>query len=769
MFFSKYPHPANFVFPERDLDGRRDCKLNFKSFVGDIANCYIAGPDWPECNEILPLLPPPVAPSSHVKSEGMRIWVEDGEGRTVLQTLAGEGFGYCGDTHLFQFTTDPAAEFFGMGEKTFGEVELSGYRTKFWNTDVWSDFHWAQWGGNPTDPPYFTTPFLLIRTHGTYVGILIQNPYPTFMETPGIDESRVFVEWQRTANHLILGAEGGQPNLWIIYGPTQREVVCKLQHLVGVTPRPPLWSLGYHQSRWEYRGEDDVLELDRQFTHHQIPCDGIWMDLDYMKEYRIFTVLESAFPSSPAATAAKLSESGRRIVPITDPGVKKELGYDVYDDGIAQDVFCKTAEGRPYVGIVWPGETVFPDFSQARVRDWWAGYAKSFRESGFGGCWIDMNDPSTGPVDPTEMRFQNGTEQHKAHRNQYALGMQMATYQGFLSAKPNERPFILSRSGFTGSSRFGAIWTGDNVSNRFYLKTSIPTAIGMSLSGLPFAGPDLGGFGGNVSDDLMIDWAKAGFLFPFLRNHCGRGLRAQEPFNLPTKVMAVMRRYIRLRYKLMPWLYNLFVNAEANGDPILRPLSYEFPDSGLERCSDQFLIGDSILQAPFLDDDKNKRTVQLPGEMPWYDAQSGRWLAAGTHPVKKSVDSTPMYIRAGAIIPMQPGTPVSTKVDLLSPQFHVFVPEGWTGQFSYVYVADDGISFDYREGAESRLQIKMISVDGNIAVQVDELSTAFGLIRPSYVFHGAPKSVRINGRAPELVADRSILTGAPLRVTRTTD
>ena len=761
MFFSKYPHPANFVFPSEGQSGFRPLQPEFQSFAGDLGHIRIAGPGWEKSGELLPLMPPEAEDSERIQFANFGLTISDEEGRALLTPKPGEGFGYCGDAHLFQFVLDPEAKFFGMGEKNFNSVELSGYRTKFWNTDVWSDFHWAHWGGNPTDPPYFTTPFLLVKTYGVYIGLLLQNPHPTFMETPGVDESRVFVEWQRTSSHLILGSEGGQPNLWVIYGPTQREVVRKLQKLVGVTPRPPMWSLGYHQSRWEYRGHDDLLELDAQFSRHQIPCSGLWMDLDYMRGYRIFDVSEEAFPGGPANTADILAKNGRRIVPIIDPGVKRDPGYTVYDDGVQQNAFCKTSEGRDFVGLVWPGETVFPDFTQDYVREWWAGYAQQFRQSGFGGCWLDMNDPSTGPVDPVEMRFQNGTEPHAAHRNQYALGMQMATHQGFLQAHPNERPFILSRSGFTGSSRFAAIWTGDNVSNYFYLKMSIPTSLGLSISGLPFNGPDLGGFGGDVSDELMVDWVKAGFLFPFLRNHCGRGLRSQEPFNLPPKVMSVMRRYIRLRYKLLPYLYNLFVQHEAAADPIMRPLSYEYPDERLETCADQFLIGGSILQAPFVDE-TGRREFTLPGSEPWYDARNGSWLVPGNYTTKKAQDATPLFVRAGAVIPMQPGTPVSNEVDLFRVQFHVFVPEGWSGNSEYTYVADDGLTFDYRSGAESRVTVRMVAVDGHVVIGTE--STGDAPITFGFVLHGAAKSVRVDGHSPELVPERTTLTGGSLKV-----
>lgn len=766
MFFHKYPHPANF----RPLD-RFDAEtglayaraasfsLRLRSFEGDLHHLTLAGERWPANQSLLPLNEPAEVGSVWQVSASADLSLPNG-----VAFVPGRAIGVSGPASLFQIQTPPDAQFFGLGEKNYNEFELSGYRSRFWNTDVWSDFHWAQWGGQPTDPSYFNTPYVLVRTSAGYTGFLLHNPYPAFVETPGIDESRVFVEWQRTAGHLVMGSDGGEPNLWVIQGETMADVTRKLQRLVGVTPTPPLWALGYHQSRWGYGGHDDLLQLDARFNEHKIPCDALWMDLDYMDGYRIFTTSEAAFPDGVTPTLAALAESNRRIVPIIDPGVKKDPGYPVYDDGLAQNVFCQNPNGDPYVGLVWPGETVFPDFTLPEVRAWWAGYARRFREEGYGGCWVDMNDPSTGPVDPDGMLFRHGQDSHAAHRNQYGLGMQMATFEGFLAARPNERPFILSRSGTTGSSQYAAIWTGDNVSNRFYLAMSIPTSLGLSISGVPFNGPDMGGFGGDVTDDLMVDWVKAGFLFPFLRNHCDRGRRPQEPFNLPAGIMNIVRRYIRLRYKLLPYLYQLFVAQEETGDPVMRPLLYEFESDALTRTKDQFMVGPWLMQAPILEEGAKAREVLLPGEEPWYHAMDGTWAAPGTVRVRNSAETTPLFVRAGAMIPMQPGAAVDNRKNLNDVQVHVFVPKDWSGSTKVELVADDGLSFDYRSGARTRLRLELASVAGHVAIQSEAVQTGFGVITPTYVVHGPVRSLRVNGEMMELRDDRVVLTGRPLRV-----
>lgn len=768
MFFSKAPYRSNFRFLNRFLDqtlgdGEKTFGLSLHHFDGGIAHLRISHEMWGHSRNYLDLMPPVAAASSSVRI------TENGQIEIQLQshTLVGR-FGVLGETSVFEFETPEECQFFGMGEKYFGVQELSGYRAKFWNTDVWSDFHFGQWGGYPSDPPYFSTPYLVVRLGDEYLGLLLHNPSPAFMETPGMDDSRVFVEWQRTSPTLLLGNEGGEPNLWIITGPSLQDLTQKLQKLVGTTPLPPLWSLGYHQSKWGYGGHDDLLELDRQFAELGIPCDGLWMDLDYMDEYRIFTIDSKAFPEGPEVSASLLEKNRRRIVPIIDPGVKFEPGYAVYDDGHEKDVFCKTNEGREFIGLVWPGETVFPDFSLPTVRNWWSGYSQSFRQSGFGGCWVDMNDPSTGPVDPYEMWFQKGVDHHNLHRNQYALGMQMATYEGFLKAEPNERPFILSRSGFIGTSRFAAIWTGDNVSNYFYLANSIPCAIGMSLSGCPFAGMDIGGFGGDVTDELMVDWMKLAFLFPFTRNHNGKGNRPQEPFAFPTSTMQVLRRYIRLRYKLLPYLYQLFIQQEEQGDPILRPVLYHSGEKGAELLNDQFMIGSDLLQAPFVSEERT-RSVVLPLNSAglvetWYDARNGEWRTSGPMDVRKAKEETPLFVRAGSMIPMQMGTPTTAQKDLLKVNIHVFVPDKWTGETRMTYKADDGISFDYRKGVRSAVEFHLIGAHGHISIDFTELADDFGSIEPKFVIHGEPASVRLKGQRVTGKRAKVTLTGKSLDV-----
>lgn len=771
MFFTKYPSPANFTFlsalntnSQAATFGDRQAKVHLAAYEDGVYNVRLENAEiWSAYDPICPLTPPPAADGclSVDAQNGLTICNEEGE--ILLRSVTQAGIGLSGEDSLFQFEVTPEARFYGMGQKTFGRIELSGLRTCFWNTDVWSDFHFAQWGSYPTDPPYFSLPYLAMNDRGRWIGFLLPNPSPAYMETPGTDESRVFVEWQRTSPNLIMGNRGGEPNLWIIVADSLAELTRRLQRLVGVTPRPPLWALGYHQSRWGYGGHDDLLKLDREFAKRKIPCSGLWLDLDYMDGFRIFQTNPEMFPKGVQATADALAKNGRRIVPIIDPGVKFEPGYRVYDDGHKRKVFCLNAEGREYIGMVWPGQTVFPDFIQASVREWWAGYAKEFLEEGYGAAWVDMNDPSTGPVDPNDMRFKNGMASHAAHRNEYALGMQMATFDGFLKARPNERPFLLSRSGFVGSSRYSAIWTGDNVANDFYLQNCVPTSLGMSISGLPFNGPDIGGFGGNSSENLMVRWMQACFLFPFCRNHTNKDSDPQEPFAYSKDGESAISHFIRLRYQFLPYLYQLFIEQERTGEAILRPLLYDFADAGLDEISDQYLIGPAILQAPILEAKGKRRKFVLPGNRPWLDARNGEWRRAGRHQAKVALEESLMFLREGSVIPVQPELPKGNDVNLAAPRFLIVAPAKGSGKTSYRYTIDDGLSYDYRGGAQSVIELEVAFDKGVVSVTTSgEPKDASWM--PQVALLGGAHSLSVNGRAVNLRAELMTISGSPIEL-----
>ena len=770
MYLRKWPHPANFTFADsyrKDAAlklGNTSVRFEVASLAGDVFRLRALSKKWPKNHSQSGLHLPPRARSG-AKLEISRdfgLSLKDASGRALLSSPAGMTFGVSGDSSMFVFQREEGDQFYGMGEKLLG-LELSGVQSKFWNTDVFADFHWKEVFEGRPDPLYVSVPYLIIKRGNTYVGLLLNNPFPTFINTgAGMQVGGGQMNLGASRQHVILfGAEQGQPDLFILVGPSLAELTRKLQHLVGTTPLPPAWALGYHQCRWGYKSSDELEELDRQFSAHQIPCDGLWVDIDYMVDYKVFTIHPSLFPD-PDKTVKKLRRNGRRIIPILDPGVKRQPGYAVYDSGRKAKVFCRNPQGGEFIGLVWPGETAFPDFSDAKARAWWAKQLKQFARGRFQGAWIDMNDPSTGAVQNDAMRFQGGKLEQAAYHNQYGLGMAQATRQGFLEANPGERPFVISRSGFTGQSQHSAIWTGDNCSNYHYLKLSIPCSLNLALSGIPYNGPDIGGFAGDTAPNLIRDWMKACFLFPFCRNHTATGTRQQEPWAFDAETLEVLRAYIRLRYKLRPYLYNLFIRQEDKGEAILRPLFHDFedtPELPLGRIDDQFLVGPSIMQAPILDEKVRTRSVTFPGSQSWYSVIHGAWLPGHRKAsITPGPRETPIYFREGYIVPMAPGTPVDNRFDGAKVEFHVFMQREGLAHSVATYSFDDGISFDYRKQKRTTVEITAKVENGTLRLATKYLHKGFGPGKFTFFVYDAFTAVTLNGKPAALAPAEAELT-----------
>ncbi|MFW5775532.1 MAG: TIM-barrel domain-containing protein, partial [Chitinivibrionales bacterium] len=378
------------------------------------------------------------------------------------------------------------------------------------------------------------------------------------------------------------------------------------------------------------------------------------------------------------------------------------------------------------------GQTVFPDFSTEEGRAVWGRWVEEFARTGFHAAWIDMNDPSTGRIQCTDMLFEKGSKPHETYHNLYGSLMARATREGFEAVWPDQRVFLLSRSGFTGAQQYAAHWTGDNFSNYFHLRHCIGKSINLALSGMPFNGPDVGGFGGDATPGLMIDWIKACFLFPFFRNHCAQNRVRQEPWMLGEEVLEISRTFTRLRYKLLPYLYNLFVNQEKTGEAILRPLMYDFDDTtqvALGTVDTQHMVGPSIMQAPFVEEGASKREIVLPQAL-WYRADWGRWIEGnGVIETPKDLSTTPIFIRDGAIIPMQQGIRTSNRNDLHTIELLLCISPDFSGTARYTYAADDGISFAYYNGKRSVYTIEVTREGLSLHLLIHQESDNAGGVR----------------------------------------
>jgi alpha-glucosidase len=783
MYFNKIHQPENFAFPAaRDVRsealtvGGEAFRHDLEHLGEGVFRFRVSHRRWPKqlSDAELDTGFDAEAPAECSITGRHGLVLGEPGGKALLRSEPGRLFGVSGQAWMMGFAYDPSMRFYGLGEKYFG-FEHSHKRTKFWNTDVWADFDGNVFVNGAPDPAYLSVPYLIVKRGNRYVGVLINNPYASFVSlnpkvriadqadaADGDDDPRFFI-----------GAPDGRPEVYFLVGPSLAELTRKLQRLVGTTPRPPLWALGHQQCRWGYESYRDLDRIDKQFRKHKIPNDGLWLDIDYMTGYRVFTWNQKHW-NDPAKQVADLQSRGQRVVPIFDPGVKLDPKYHAYKSGKRADIFCRNPAGGDYVGFVWPGTTVFPDFSLPEGRDWWAKQvARTVKAVSITGAWLDMNDPATGLSENSEMLFRRGKLPHAAYHNQYALGMAKASFEGMRAAHPDERPFLLTRSGYTSIGRYAAAWTGDNFSNTHHLKNSIPTTLNLALSGVPFNGPDVPGFGGEPTPQLAAAWYKAGFLFPFLRNHSNKGFSEQEPWTFGAATMRTIRRYIRLRYKLLPYLYNLFVEQEAQGEAILRPLLHDFADKPslpLDRVDDQFMVGPSLMQAPVLDEHANKRSVVLPAGR-WFDAMRGRWLAGGRRVgVTTKPDATPLYLRDGAVVPMRPGDPADNATDLLDIELHLLLSPGFRGAARYVYTADDGRGYGYRRGEQTRVTFEARRQRGKLSVRVVGEDYGFGPLRVRFVVYQNTKELTLRAgtarRGIALTPASVTLTGDKLRVMR---
>ncbi len=751
MYFTKIRHPANFNF-----DAKPPTSHSIQPIGGDAFRIQITREgDWvnPSQAELAESLSGLATHRVAFDTEGT-LRVETAAGHLVLSGKRKETFGTCGDAWMLQFHHSPSLQFYGLGEHSSPEIEKTGQRVKFWNTDLWGDFALHDIRNAHPNPMYVAIPWLVVKRGNDYIGILINHPGAVFM-----DLASNFI-WTKTNQvdiaraSFFVGAPDGNPDVFIIVGPTLPELTRKLQTLVGRTPRPPLWALGHHQCRWGYAGPADLSHLDAEFTEHEVPTDGLWLDIDYMERYKVFTFDPELWGSRKrvAKLLAQLGRNGRRVVPILDPGVKVESGYEVHDGGLKSGVFCLNPAGRPYVGFVWPGQTYFPDFSRPDVRAWWAAHVKSFAELGVAGAWLDMNDPSVGAVELEDMLFDQGSQPHESYHNQYALGMAKASREGFLAANPDTRPFLLARSAFISSSRYTALWTGDNVSNWHHLKGSVALTLNLAMSGVPFNGPDVAGFGADTTPALAIAWYKAGFLFPFFRNHSMLNTRKQEPWALGANATRIISHYIRLRYKLLPYLYQLFIAQEKTGEAILRPLFYGYADTSrlpLGLIGDQFLIGSDLLQAPVLSEGAVARKVVLPGKSRWFSAQDGNWQVGGSWVETRGTSvETPLYVREGALVPMQVGERTNARNDCGDIELHCFLRCDTDGEHSLEYEFDDGESFGYRKGLRTRLTLRAQVLPNSIlGLATEDLDFGYKPLRIRVVAYDDFASISLTHRS----------------------
>ena len=620
----------------------------------------------------------------------------------VVDDTGSHGYRYLNDSFVVTRRIAPHDSIYGLGEKA-GRFDRRGRKWILWNTDVLApdairgqrlqDETDATLSGRSTnfDPYYSSIPFFYhCRANGAVkmAGFFVDNAYKA-----NIDLSR--------NGHYSYRFSGGQYTEYVFAGPGMREILADYTFVTGRMPMPPLWALGHHQCRFHDYTEEQILEIGRGYRSRRIPCDVLWLDIDYMDGFRVFTWDAKKFPDVPAMIG-KMREDKLRLVTIVDPGVKAEQGNSVFEEGRRRNAFCKTESGNLYVGQVWPGRTVFPDYSRGETREWWSELTAKHVQSGISGIWIDMNEPATGDVEPFSMRFDRDGANHPHERfhNQYALLMAMGTHAGLKRNNPGQRTFVLSRAGFAGIQRYAAQWLGDNASDWAHLRMSIPMAMGMGISGQPFIGADIPGFSANPTPELAVRWMQYGTMTPFCRCHNEAGERDQYPWSFGPGVEKRSRAAIELRYRLLPYIYSAFARASETGEPVQRPLAFDFQDDRHAReTEDAYLFGEALLVAPVLEPGQTARHVYLP-KGTWVDWETGERHEGGQFITSAApLDRIPIFARGGRVIPTYAAPPPSTMghyPDAL--ELHVVIPEEDGDYYSELH-EDDGLSDAFMRGS----------------------------------------------------------------------
>lgn len=572
--------------------------------------------------------------------------------------------------------------FYGLGDKT-GFLNKRGYEYVMWNTD---------------DPApqmdnfkslYKSIPFFITLRDDAVFGLFYDNPYRS-----------CFDMGKESDEYYWYGAADGNLDYYLIAGDSMAEVVGGYTYLTGTAPLPQKWTLGYQQCRWSYMSDAEVRSVAEHMRKCGIPCDAIHLDIDYMDRYKVFTWTpdQERYPD-PEKLISDLADDGIKIVTIIDPGVKVEEGYSVYDEGVEKGYFAKTPEGDIYVNEVWPGDAVYPDFGKKEVRSWWGKNQQFLLDKGVRGVWNDMNEPASfrGQL-PPDVVFTDEDEisNHARMHNLYGHNMAKATYEG-LKERDGRRPFVITRACYAGTQKYSTAWTGDNHSIWAHLQMVIPQLCNMGLSGMPFVGTDVGGFGSDCTKELLCRWVEAGCFSPLFRNHSAMGTRYQEPWQFDEETVRIYRKAVELRYHLIPYYYDLFWEEEKTGLPIMRPLVLHYEkDETARECNTEFLVGRNLLAAPVVTQGDRKKMVYLPAGV-WYDYWTGERLesADGKWIVRDApLDTCPLYVKAGTILPVWPKQSFVGEKDTDS----VLMLEIYPGEGSWEHFQDDGESFDYRDG-----------------------------------------------------------------------
>uniref|UniRef100_A0A6I8SYA0 Lysosomal alpha-glucosidase n=1 Tax=Xenopus tropicalis TaxID=8364 RepID=A0A6I8SYA0_XENTR len=681
------------------------------------------------------------------------------------------------DQFLQISTSLPSGYLYGLGEHlTALNLSLQWNRLTFWNRDLRPSKDSNLYGSHPF--------YLSMEEGGQSHGVFLLNSNAMdvlLQEAPALT-------WRTT---------GGILDFYVFLGPEPKSVIRQYQDIIGYPFMPPYWSLGFHLCRWGYSTSNCTRQVVKNMRDAKIPLDVQWNDIDYMDAMRDFTYDQNRFGDFPEMVK-EFHQQGVKYIMILDPAISSSNtpgSYPPYDDGLKRGVFITDDEGKPLVGKVWPGLTVFPDFTMPETFSWWYDMVKLFHDQvPFDGIWIDMNEPSNfvqGSVDgcpnnelenppyvPGYIIIENervlkqkgkgvvggslrstticaSSQQHLSSHynlhNLYGLSEAVATHYALVKIL-KKRPFIISRSTFASHGHYAGHWTGDVVSSWEQIYYSVPAILLFNMFGVPMVGADICGFGGNTTEELCVRWSQLGAFYPFMRNHNDHDSVSQEPYVFSSEAQKAIKSALLIRYTLLPYLYTLFHKAHSSGETVARALFIEFPtDPNTWTIDRQYLWGEALLITPVLEQGKTTVNAYFPTGT-WYAPESGtgiqskgQWLM-----LPAPLDKINVHIRGGYILPAQvPGmnTEESRKNKLLL--VVALTPDGVArGDLFW----DDGVSLgtferqDYTHvvflAANNILLNELIRVNS----QADGLK--LGMVNV-YGVPSPPKKVLINGIASE--------------------
>ncbi len=658
-----------------------------------------------------------------ISKVGMKVQIKNKNGITISED--DEGFSarstiLKGITNIsISKKTGKKESFFGLGDKS-SSLNLRGRKFQNWNTDsfLYDD---------KTDPLYRTIPFYYGLKDGLGYGIFMDNSF------------RSHFDFDKKGKKVVtFSASGGEMNYYFFYGPELLSVAKQYTQLTGKPDLPPFWALGFHQCRFSYYPESRVKEVANEFRKRQIPCDAIYLDIDYMDGFRCFTWNESLFPN-PTEMIRELREKGFKTIVMIDPGLKVDDEYPIYKEGKKRDYYCKRPDGDLMIGPVWPSDCVFPDFTNPVVRSWWGHlYRTLYSKNRIAGFWNDMNEPAVFKIEkktfPEDVRhyYEGQSASHAKMHNIYGMQMSRATFEGLLKLKDHRRPFVITRATYSGGQRYASVWTGDNTSNWKHLKIANIQCQRLSISGFSFVGSDVGGFAEHPTGELFVRWLQLGIFHPLYRVHSiGENTEGdaevhdkdnkkkientstdQEPWSFGDEYTELAKYAIELRYQLLPYIYTTFWQYSKDGVPMIKSMSfYDQADPETVKAEGEFIFGNQLLISPVTKKGKSKQKLHLPKGV-WYHY----WTAEafeGNQKIKVDapLSQIPIFIKAGSVVPHYPIRQSTDEKPVDELTLHAYYKNG--AATSQLY-EDAGDGFEYQKDEYSLKDFEFIGSDQEI-------------------------------------------------------